>query len=327
MRSDEMISVGQRSAFLPPNHPTYTNAVWLQEMNDGLKQIFPGLVTVSRQGYWQKSTIFQCTVGRDKYRVPPRAVTGSLEKVELNLGDGSFAILDNVTENHAQYYESFNGVTGTPIAYVHRGDQIELLPAPNSSSTQIRVTYYVRPSRLVTSQSSTLGGDGVVRGLVTNVNTVARTITVNVVPFDQELAVPAAITTAAQRIDVVHPNGFYELALVGATQTLAGTTFTVGGTDEMSEIEVGDFVRVAEQTDWPCLPEDYHRTVPDTAAVKILLQQQLVEKASALATSVGGDLERLRTLLAAPRTRRAPKRMQPILRTRYVGSWPRAWRP
>jgi hypothetical protein len=323
MRSDEMITVGQRSAFLPPNHPTYPSAVWLQEMNDALKQIFPDLVTVSRQGYWQHSTIFQCTAGRDRYRIPARAVNGGLEKLELNIGDGTFEILENVTENHAQFYESFNGITGTPSYYVHRGDQMELLPSPSSSSMQLRVTYYVRPSRLVTSQSSTQGGDGVVRGQVTAVNTVARTITVNVVPFDQELTVPAAITTANQRIDVIHPNGFYELALVGATQTLSGTTFTVGGTDDLSDIEVGDFVRAAEQTDWPCLPEEFHRTVPDTAAVKVLLQQNLVEKASALATSVGGDIGRLSKLLSQPRTRRAPKRLKAMLRTRGNGAWQR----
>lgn len=322
-----MITRGTRSAFLPPNHPTYPPSVWLQEMNDALSQIFPDLITVSRQGYWQKSTIFQCTAGRDKYRVPARSINAGLEKLEINLGDGTFQILENVTENHAQYYESFNGQTGTPSYYVHRGDQVELLPAPSSSTMQLRVTYYLRPSRLVTSQSSTQGGDAVVRGLITARDPVARTITVNVVPFDQELAVPAAITTANQRIDVIHPNGFYELALVGATQTLAGTTFTVGGTDDMTEIEVGDFVRAAEQTDWPCLPEEYHRTVPDTAAVKVLLQQNHTEKASTLAQSVGGDIERLRKLISQPRTRRAPKRLQPLLRTRYMAAFPTRWRP
>lgn len=268
-----------------------------------------------------------------RYRVHPRSCVGGLETLAMGDSAGNFIDLRECTP--AQIND-FRGNTGTSqarsIYFTLDSDVIELLPKPNSPSYTLRQKFYVRPSRLVTQQSSTLGG-GTVRGQITAVDPVARTIVVNLVPFDQELAIPAAITSANQQIDVVRGDGYHELSLVGATQTLAASTFTVGGTQSMLDIAVGDFVRAAEQTDWPALPDEFHQTLADATAVRFLMQMGANQKASALAAKVGlvdgekelppgSDLYRFRKLIT-PRVQTSPKRV--VRRTGIIGGYRRVW--
>lgn len=335
MRSDELITAALRAPFIPTTHPEYTSAVVLQELNRTFPNVFADPITKVRAGYWLK-TYTQLTVAADaRYRIPPRALLGGLERVELADSSGNFQELDEATpaEIGAAAGNSSTNAAQPQLYYVE-GDQVVLLPQPSVSGLSLRMSYYVAPSRLVTSQSSTLGGDGVVRGLITAWNPSARTITVNVVPFDQELAVPVAITSANQRIDVVHARGWHELALVDATQSLAGSVFTVGGTDSLADIVVNeDFVRVAEQTDWPCLPDEFHQTLADACGSRFAQQLGMLAKAAAMMKKVGisdekgnyppgSDLGRFMSLIRT-RVKASPKRVTRKTGIIHGGTLPR----
>jgi hypothetical protein len=306
----------RRAAFIPDDHPSYTDSIVVDELNGTFANVFEAIVVEARGGFWRKRYDQPLVAQQARYRIHPRAC--AVEAVAIADSSGKFVPLDEATPRQIDDLRGGSGSSsGRPLYYTVDGDMIELLPQPNSASYTLRQSYYVRPSRLVTQQSSTLGG-GTIRGLITARDPVARTITVNVVPFDQELAVPAAITSALQQIDVVHPDGYHELALVGATQSLAGSVFTVGGTQSMQDVQVGDFVRAAEQTDWPCLPDEFHQTLADACAVRFLLQLGFGGKARDLAAKIGltpdgltphgTDLARFRKLIT-PRVKTSPKRL------------------
>jgi hypothetical protein len=319
MRSDELLAACRNTAYIGDAnaYPQFTDARLLSELNDKLRSVFSDIVVKTRAGYWLKEIVSTTTAGKARYRIPPRAVVGGLEKIELAFNSGTYTALTEYPASEAQY---FDGSATQTTGFWIQGDQVVLLPAP-TSSLSMRMSYYLRPSKLVTSQSSTQGGDGVVRGQVTAVDTTARTVTVNTLPFDESLTVPAAITSASQLVDIVHPDGWHELAAVGLTQTISGTTFTLGGTSDLSDVSVGDYVRVADQTDWPCLPPDFHRCLADLAAIKILVETHMLEKAGAVQAGVENDLTRFRSLLL-PRVRSDAKRIgcSPIMR-QGAGSW------
>jgi hypothetical protein len=279
----------------------YPDSILLGEMNDSGMSTFEAMIVKARAGYWLDTLDVAVTAGQPKYRVPPRSCVGGFEKIEIGIPGNSFARLAEVSEAHATQWAAPPAAVGMPQKFVLRGDQVVLLPPPDGVAYTLRLYFYRRPSRLVAQQSSTLNG-GTDRGRITAINTVARTVTVNVVPFDQEavsggVIVPTAITTANQRIDIVHPYGWHELAMIDQTQTLAGSTFTLGGTDDMSEIVIGDYVRVAEQTDWPNLPDDFHRALVDTTTVKILAERNMADKASDFAQAVSADIQRFQDIL------------------------------
>lgn len=318
MNQTDLIKRVRRNAFIPTTHPTYTDQVILDELNDAMRSIYEDMVTIPRQGHWLKQYSFNSVVGQSLTRITPRGVIGGIEKVELGVVGQELNPLDQVTENHAQVYESFGGRTGTPMYYCIRGDQIEFLPAFNSIMT-VRVSYYIKPSFLVIPQSVPDSN-----GRIQAFNPATLVITCVAAPTVQ-IARPGitsgtAITTNIA-IDIVHPDGTFELSLIGVTPTVgAAGVYTLPVGTDVSEVAVGDFVRANQETDWPALPEEFHRTVADTASVKIMLQLNMSSKAAGIAQSVGGDLERFRNLINAPRTRRQPKRVCARLMTRG-GGW------
>jgi hypothetical protein len=308
--------------------------VILQELNDTLTTLFERAIVETRSGYWLQTLDVAVTTNRALYRLPPRAC--GFEKVELGVGaPAQFRPIPEVSEAHAALFERQRNQLGGPCAYVVRGDQLVLLPTPDNTSYTIRIYYYLRPSRLVLPQSVGVAGvGGTVRGQITAVTlsdgVSADSVTVNTVPFNQELASPIAITFPVT-LDIVHPDGWHELALVGQAITgitgnilFAGGTLAPIGTGD-TEVRVGDFVRVAEQTDWPALPDDFHVCLADATAVRIMTSLNMVQKASVVASSVSADLTRFQSLIAArvknePKTIRAPL---PALRGRlsYPGRY------
>jgi hypothetical protein len=333
MRSDQLIVATRRAAFIPDAHSEYTDAVVLDELNRTMSNVFVKPVTTARSGFWVKTKNVPSVALRARYRLPARAC--GIEAARWGDTTGRFTPLTLATAAEVPIVQGdANSNIAIPRQYDIAGDQLVMLPAPTAAGYTLQMEYYLRPSRFVPQQSTTLGG-GTVRGQITAVDTVARTITVNALPFDEELGTPAAITSAVQQIDVVHPSGWYEVALVGATQTIAALVITVGGTDTMQDIEVGDFVRAAEQTDWPALADEWHQTLCDATAVRIMLALGMTSKAGALAQKIGlteegerkrgTDLARFMETLE-PRIKNSPKvvaRRSGIIYGRPYSWWPR----
>lgn len=324
MNSAELIERVRRKVFMTSaTHPNFDDLTILQELNDTMTTLFERAIVETRSGYWLQTLDVAVTSGRSNYRLPPRAC--GFEKLEIGQGaPARFSSLHEVSEAHAALFERPSNQLGQPSAYVIRGDQIVLLPTPDNSSYTIRIYYYLRPSRLVLPQSVGVGGvGGTVRGTVTVVTpstgVSADGVTVDTQPFNQELASPVAITFGnSPRLDIVHPDGWHELAVVsGLVTSLVGTAigFTAGTFGPVgaggSEVLLGDFVRSPEQTDWPCIPDDFHVCLADATAVRIMTSLNMSQKASMLASSVSADLTRFQSLIAArvkdePKTIRAP---------------------
>lgn len=331
MNSTDLELITRQSAGIGDvaQYADYDTTRMLSELNDKLKSVFEDIVVKSRSGYWLHETTFSATIGKNRYRIPSRAVVGGLESISINsTPGGAFYEIEQVPVNDLINYEGTPGRLGQPVVYAVIGDQIEMIPTP-STAIQIKFTYYIRPSLLMAAQSpSQFSFANTDRGRITAINTVARTVTVNAIPFNQALSTPAAITSGADLIDIVHPDGWAELAMVNVAQTYTGLTVLLGasspggGSDPMDDIQAGDYVRAAGQTDWPCLPVDFHRCLCDTAAVKILIELHLGEKAALVGDNNGNDLKRFRSLLY-PRVKSAPKQVGIMRRSRGGGSFGR----
>lgn len=318
MRTEELETQCRQSAFIgaAAQFPAYPQLAILNELNNKLQTVFEDLVLKVRAGYWLKSLLYTAVANDSRYQVPDRAIGGVLEKVEVaTISTGPFYKLDEVPAAIEQDYRQTS--PGNPYVFTMQSDQVDVIPTP-ALGLFIKLSYYIRPSRLVPSQSDP---NGTVRGLITAVDPNARTITVNAVPFDQSLTVPVAITSANQRIDVVRATGWHELQLVSAAQTLSGSVFTVGGTDSMLDIKAGDFVRAADQTDWPCLPDDFHEVLANVAAAEILRQMARRDQARDRDEKNQSGLERFRSLIT-PRVKSEPKQIGIMRRSRGWGGYP-----
>jgi hypothetical protein len=311
MNTTEMLAQLRLNCLLEDNATDYTDAVLLRELSDALTTKFQDTIVGFRNGTWQQIYFQTITSGTPRYRFAP--MVSVLGKVEIGNGtlatadSTDFARLKKVDEGHADLFEgSFSGL-GQPQAYVLRGNDLVLLPTPDNSGYLLRITYYRKPPRLMPSQNNVSGTD---RGRVVAVNASTNTITVNTLAFDMSLAVPAA-QALTDRLDVITSRGWFDHSManvVPASRAIGGTTDIVFSTSGPSvrDVQVGDYVRNFGQSDWPMLPEDFHRCVVDVASTKILIQRGYQQKASNYAGDVTADLSRFETLYSN-RTREEPR--------------------
>jgi hypothetical protein len=304
------------SAFIDDANTDFSDAWILNELTDQLCQLYERAIVNARSGFWLKNEVRAVTQGTSIYRVPLRAVVGGMNRVEISYdGQQSWCLLDEVDEAQAMNYELGGGQQGQPVRFVLRGDEITLLPTPNNSTYAIRIFYYLKPSRLVAPQAS------LTAGLVSNVNNTTKVITTSAAASSIDAAgASTAMTVGSWTVDVVSGtsgsfgitdlvnSGWHEVSAntLVATVTGSGVTFTCPAGADLSHVQVGDYVRASGQTEWPCLPADFHRTLCDAAAVKILKMRSFDQKAAVLEDALNQDLSRFADLLK-PRVQSSAK--------------------
>lgn len=301
MNITDLIARVRRAAFLPTASTDFTDAWICREINDQMTQLYERAVVRAMQGYWHQIQYYALTAGTTQYRIPYRACTGGIESVQISdAASVEWFELPWLEEPDAVRYESI--AEDKPQRHVIRGEFIRVLPAASSSNLYyMRVHYAVRPSRITLPQTTPL-----TQGLITAVDTTARTITVSAVPDSiDEDGTKTAMGTTGLRVDVVRPVGWNSVILQNLTATRASNVFTLGNpvtglaeANSMADVQVGDFLFPAEQTNWPALPQDFHRTLADAAAAKIMTQRSMHQKATELmASHVVPELQRFAEML------------------------------
>lgn len=300
MRSDELELKVRQAADIGPvtSWPDFPSSRIMQELTERHLQLMGDEEVRARAGYGAQYRTVQTVSGVDQYPVPSRAIGGALEKLEVQPpGQSRYQQLHRIEiTGSEQYDQGASAAANTPSRYIVRDGFVQLFPPP-PAGLSLRFTFYMRPNQIVQSQCSILGGDGVDRGRITAINGGLRTVTVNAVPFDQLLLVPAAITSGVQQIDIIRPSGTFALAMYDVDQTLVGTVFTLGGSSSMARIQIGDYVRVADQADWPMgFPVEAHRMVANRAAAEVARDVGTEEKIQFLSSVAEADLARWRRM-------------------------------
>lgn len=286
MDASELVTAIRTSAFLPTTDPVFTDARLRIEATDALHTIVERAVVNARSGYWLKKHTVTTEAGKTRYRVPHRSIAGTAEAIRL--GDGTFE------GDHK------------PPTYRWLGDYIEFAVAPDAGQT-LTFEYYLRPSRIVATQAA---------GRIGSVS--ASGVVVNILPNQQLASGGATPLVVGDRVDIVKPNGWHEVVVANAEiSSVFFTAIGLAGVD-LSDVEEGDYIRFADETDWPCLPTDFHRTLADITAAQVLTSKGLNEKADSLRKQAGPALERLQDLLT-PRVKNDPPAIVPsvgVLRSR-----------
>lgn len=318
MRSDQLVDRARKSAFIGDAnaYQEYTDDDIFNELNDRLRSVFSEQVVSARNGYWMRRDFVSTSTltGFGAARFPSRAVVGGLESVDF-LINGQYIHLKEMSAREANAWVGGSTLPtgGIPAGYWCNAELINIVPTPTASIT-LRLTYYLRPSLMVLSQSSNAGGTGENRGIITAVDTANRIVTVNVAPYDMSSFSTPVITTGAV-VDVIRPNGWHVATAIDQTCSVAGTSpasITLSGLSSaqfVDAVQQGDYIRVRDQTDWPALPADYHRMLADTAAVNILRELDLEDKSAALSQAASADFIRFSKLIN-PRVKSEPERIR-----------------
>lgn len=276
MNTTELTAAIRRNAFLQDADPDYTDAIILSEAYEQLLAIFTHVVTTSRTERWVQSHDQNTVADKPEYRIHPRAIVNGLRDVQLGRSDNYFVPLQPQPLEQLWDWEHS---PGTPVGFAMRGDHIRLLPTPNGSDDVLRQYFYMRPPRLIPTSSG---------GRVVSVG--SGTVTVNATGILDATGAAHAIT-GGDVVDVVTPSGGFELSAHGLTVAgVAGSVLTLTG--DISRVEPGDFVRLADTSDYPQLPVEMHTTLAWSTASTILLEKGSERESEAAAAKASAQIAR-----------------------------------
>jgi hypothetical protein len=308
LNQTQLITRVRRSAFLANSDVNFTDAVILEDLNDVQTQLYARAVVEADQGVWQLTDYTPLVANQRSYRLPARAVMGTTMRSQVSAtGSVDWWAVEDLSEADALRYEY--GSTGSspidaPTRKITRGENYWLLPPVATSGAYVMRTHYmVRPSRICAAQTAPLTA-----GVITAINSVTRALTVTaaIQSIAEDGTNGGNILTGTITIDIIRVGGWHKVQWTGsATFSASGLTITLAAdasglseANDLSDIAVGDVVRVADQTDWPALPADFHRSLADATAAKILTARGMADRANELSqSSVVPDLQRFGDLL------------------------------
>jgi hypothetical protein len=277
VNTDELIEYWRTATTIEDESEEYGAAGVLRLMNHGMRTVFQPMVASAREGHWLHVLTRALSVGNPLVRLHPRHI--ALEQIDLRIGGegGDWAPLTIALESERAGWERHYRAAQYPQAYTLQTNNIALIPAA-MDSCDLRAKFVMRPSLLVEAQDA---------GRVIAFD--EHTITVNSMPLDR---VTGQVLSGSVTIDVIEPVAWSEISLFDAPATVSGSTLTVSSSFGLGRVQVGDYVRAAQQTDWPQLDESLHITVADVAGVYACRQKDMYTRADELAKQAQGALNR-----------------------------------
>lgn len=255
--------VRQRGS-LPANDLRFTAAQIRAAATLELREGVAPLLSTSRAEHLVYPYTVAVVSGTSTYRMPPRAIGGSLRNVSF-VDSANTAI--RLRELSMDEVETIGTSTnqGTPFAYYTQNYSVVLVPVPNVAGT-LSMPYYARPNALVLQGSSAVSGARCVA--LTSVSGDTTFITI--------VTSPPTVLTAATRVDIVRATPGFETLVAGAPVTvefLGGSyRFTITGlaSGVGLSIATGDYLCLPNEAPVPQVPVELHGLLAARTARRLL---------------------------------------------------------
>lgn len=224
-----------------------------------------------RNGSWLQRYDLTLSPNISLYRIPPRSISQGLEKFEIavnNPGTAAttlYALMNVLTNIQSTDYEGVH-YSGRPQAFTYQADLIKVYPPP-SNSWPAHIWYYLRPSQLVTTTTTS----GVITAIVANGDgtyncTFAST----------------SFYAASGTCDLQLTKGNCEVFVVDTTYTkVSGTVLQITLTEEQASLVVlnSTCVNINDTTKYIQLPQELANALVSYTGAVILAEKGDTEKA------------------------------------------------
>jgi hypothetical protein len=227
------------------------------------------------------------TASTTEVYIPERAIAGKLRDVAVVDGT-SVRPMTRFEPDVVGYSTSTAGLGG----YYLKGNKIVFVGTPPTST--LRVTYYQRPNRVVATTAV---------GEITAI--AGNTITIS--------AAPSTFTTTVTYDFVKGKSGFdtlgkdYAVSAAGVSMVFTSTV--------PSDLAVGDYICLAQETPIPQIPVELHALLAQRVAATVL--HSLGDPKASTAYEVAADMEKRALKVLSPRAEGSPR----VIVNRYGAGW------
>jgi hypothetical protein len=288
VNTTELETWTRKQATLSRLSTEYTADVIRGLMNKTMDEVLTPLVAAARSGYWCHTFTRTLGMNNPAVRLPPRSCP-AIEQVDISLDGVCWEPLTEALE--AEATDWLQGGYTYPQAYVIRSSYIYLLPAATQANVKLRVKVVMRPNTLVEAQTS---------GQIISFDPTTNILTLNSMPVSKPTN---GALTGAVLFDIIEPRGNFELSLCDAVGTVLDSTHVqIAAGYSLARVEAGDYLRCADQSEWPQLPKEFHSIVGSISALPILQQRDMYDRLGSVSDTAGAALQRLREHIS-PRIR------------------------
>lgn len=206
-----------------------------------LSEIVPA-VLLTREDFWVTYKDYTITASQSAYAIPTRALNGVVREVKL-IDGSSVEDIDRIDLEEVTTTQE-----GSPCAFYVRGNYLTLYPTPSTTTGTLRVHYFTRPSKLVPVSEC---------ACITAINGSMVTV-----------SIPSGWTTA-DTFDLVRGRAHFDALDIDLTaSSVANGQITFSSVP--TELQVGDYVTLAEETCFPSLPPEGHVVLIQSAVTAAL---------------------------------------------------------
>jgi len=246
--ADELLADMKRKS----NLPTGTNAKFsdpqmLKIAYEVLLSRVDPILTNLREEYGIMREDFAVTSADGTYKLPERAVSGTIRQVLVVMPNGRPYPIERLAEANAWQYEGTGVTASEPSFFALEDDTLRLLPVPSTSGLTLRIAYRRRPSVLV------------------KVNTCAIVTVVGATT----LTTTGGTWAASQVVDVVRAKPPFGIPVQAATATQAAGVFTFAA-GLLGKVSVGDYVCLQDTTCVVPVPERFNVLLTHLASAELL---------------------------------------------------------
>lgn len=253
MTSTDLINSIKRKAAIPDSQKVFSPEDFLAFANEEMDQGLVPSILEMHEDYLMYSEDINLTTDTNKYNIPARAIGNKLRDVSYvdhanNIIEMSRIPVDNLSDYNSTYsfYNAY-------YYYVQNNQIILTTPAEGIQPGKLRMTYYMRPNRLVLLSQV---------GVITNIDTATNTLTLSSVPTEfstQEIYDLISIKSPHKTIQM----NLVPLSINTLTKTIQFSSLPTG-------LTTGDHVCIAETCAIPQVPSDLHVVLAQRAANRCL---------------------------------------------------------
>lgn len=227
--TDIINSIKRRGSF-PASNTLFSNSDFLAILDEEMVNTILPLFSIINEEYFVEYHDVTLTPGTSGYRIPTRAVGVTLRDVQLISGT-------NITSLIRLYEEDKTSTDNNQQGYFLKGNKVIVSPTPTQAET-LRMVYFRRPSKFVLPSAC---------ALISSIDTGTNQVVVS--------SVPSSMTTNVV-VDFIQANTPYDILSQDAVISgISGTTISF--TSLPSELAVGDYICLANQSCVPCIPEEF----------------------------------------------------------------------
>ena len=260
LTGDKMINAVRNRTMCPDDTSIFTDSDILDILDEEMSaQVLNKLITLHGENLTISEDIAKTADG--VFTFPYRAVGNKLRDVSLVNGNVVYE-LAQVSISEIPDFSYGNDSNSFQDKFYVENNKIKLIQ-PSRSYDSIRIRYHLRPSYLTKTEES-----GVISSIVTD--TGAGTVTLTLSSVGKNFK----ISDTYDLIGHQSPNKIKAFDLTASSLT-TGTTgiivFTLSDiSDVVDDLQVGDYVSLAEETPVPNIPTEMHPLLAQAAAVQIL---------------------------------------------------------